>query len=641
MSVIVPPGQFNAAALTAADLYIQILNPPSYIRGVPTDVVGMVGTASWGPVNTAVHMGSSLDGAAAFGPISAASLADVHDLATDIVLAFGQASSQASLEGFGVRVTDGTDTAATGTLPGAASHAAEVATLGGTVTSGDTLSLTATGGYTGSPQTVTVTAAAGDTLTSLAARLAAGVNTNAAFVAADFYASAASGVVSLYVPSAVTTTWSESTSGGATETITLSTGAAASAGITLTTVYTGVLGNLVQATVQAAAQTGGFTVSILPPSTIGGVAEVFPNIPGTNFWSALQSAINNGLSGVRGPSQIVKASNANNAVGVPTVATQTLAGGTDGRAGVTTSTLLGSDTAQPRTGLYALRNQQPPVGISWIVGCTDSNAISPLKQFGLSDGSAVLQPFATGTSTATAIAAVATNGVHDPSLTYVKDWVYFFDSVNNQVRLVPPTAVVAGVWATYSPEQSPLNKTTNLVIGTDRLPPNTNAQGYTDSEIGQLASSGITLITNPIPAGTDWGVREGQSTSLDPATQPMEWWRMTSYLARSISGAFGKYVGPVQSQQPNDPLRQAVKGSLNQFFQELIGLGQIDGATVICSFSRSASPGMGVNTPASIAQHYLYALCSVTYLSTVRYLILSLQGGTTVVQVTGGQQVQS
>ena len=66
MVQIVTAGQFNPAALGADDLYIQIINPPSYIRGVPTDVIGIVGTASWGPVNTAVQMGSALDGASLY-----------------------------------------------------------------------------------------------------------------------------------------------------------------------------------------------------------------------------------------------------------------------------------------------------------------------------------------------------------------------------------------------------------------------------------------------------------------------------------------------------------------------------------------------------------------------------------------------
>ena len=58
MTTIVPAGSFNPASLVADDLYIQIQNPPGFITGVPTDVIGIVGTAGWGPVNQAVHMGN-------------------------------------------------------------------------------------------------------------------------------------------------------------------------------------------------------------------------------------------------------------------------------------------------------------------------------------------------------------------------------------------------------------------------------------------------------------------------------------------------------------------------------------------------------------------------------------------------------
>lgn len=641
MGQIVPPGQFNPAALSADDLYIQIVNPPSYIRGVPTDVFGVIGGASWGPVNTPVHMGSSQDGALAFGPVSAASLTDAHDIATDIVLAFGQASSQASLEGWGVRVTDGTDTAASAGLTGAATSDLETATISGTVAAGDIATITFTSSaLTGSPINVAYTATASDTTSTIAAALARLINANSVLFAAGVYASVAGSVVSIYQPTALSPqiTFTESVTGSIV--ITLATGATVTTGITLTALYTGVLGNSIQAVIAAGSQTGGLTVTLIPPQ---GLAEVYPNIAGgNNFWTSLQSAINNGMSGVRGPSQLVKASNANNAVGNPTPATTTLSGGTDGRAGITTATLLGSDTAVPRTGMYALRNQSPAVGVVWLAGCTDSAAWASILAFCTSEGCSTFAPFPTGTSTATATAAVATNGIHDPSFMYAKDWIYFFDTINNQMRLVSPVAVLAGMWMTYSPEQSPGNKPVNLVSGTERNPPGQAAVPYTLSEIGQLANAGIMLITNPIPAGSQFGSRHGQTTSLSAATAPAEYWRMTAYLARSLNSSLGGFVDQLQSAQPNDPLRAAVRAQLNSFMKELQGLGQIDSFAVVCAFSASpsASPGMGINTPDSIAQHYLYALVQVKYLSSVRFFILSLQGGTTVVTVQNGNNQQ-
>ncbi len=120
---------------------------------------------------------------------------------------------------------------------------------------------------------------------------------------------------------------------------------------------------------------------------------------------------------------------------------------------------------------------------------------------------------------------------------------------------------------------------------------------------------------------------------------------MTCWLARTFASTLGGFVGQLQSSQANDPLRNRVKNQLNTFLNSLQGangaVGQIDSFTVVCQFSaaQSAVPGQGVNTPASIAQHYLYVLVRVRYLSSVRFFVLTLQGGTTVVTVgaTPGQ----
>src|SRR5580704_7958198 len=138
---IIQTGNFNPSTLSADDLYIQIQNPPGFIRGVPTDVIGLVGTADWGAVNQPTYMGNASAALQAFGPISAASLTDKYDLATDLAIAFGQASSAATLEGWAVRVTDGTDVAASAAVPGAASSTSETVTVGGTAHTGDTLNV--------------------------------------------------------------------------------------------------------------------------------------------------------------------------------------------------------------------------------------------------------------------------------------------------------------------------------------------------------------------------------------------------------------------------------------------------------------------------------------------------------------------
>ena len=762
MPIIIPPGTFNPASLSADDLYISIQNPPGYIQGAPTDVFGIVGTASWGPLNTAIHMGSPFDALSAWGSIGAAALTDPYDLATDLAIAFGQAASQASLEGWAVRVSDGTDTAATTTISGTATSAAETVTVGGTINAGDVCSLIVTcAAISGSPITLSYTVQGNDNTTTIAAALARAVNNNSAIGSAGIEATSTGAVVSIYQPttlspqatyakaivgtarctatvggtstaadtieltftnagiggwpanitytvlngdtttsiaaglaalingaSALTnagvsassvgpalniaqvsavanaTVLTKAIGGSATETVTftnggdlvggpdatltLGAGPSVSANIILAGLYTGILGNSLQALVSAGAGANTYNVTLSLASI--SAAELYPNIPASTFWASLATAITKGMSNVRGPSQIVKVVSYAG-VGAPTLGTYTFAGGTDGRAGVTTSILIGNNASLPMTGLYALSELVPAVGVVWFVGCTDPLVPPILKAFAQAAGFTGLHPFPTGTSTATALANVQSYGTHDSSFAYVKDWIYWFDVINNVVRLVPPTAFIGGKIATLSPCINPGNEPVNLVEGTERYNPTTGDLPYTSSEVGQLANAGIMFITNPIPAGSIWGIRHGQTTSLQPATQGVEWWRMSVFLARSFASTMGQFVDANQSQKPNDPLRNAIKLQLNHFLQFLKspaagagdGNGLIDDYSVICTFNASptATAGNGVNTPTSIAQHYLFVLVRVTYLSAVRFFVLSLQGGTTVVSVgaTQGQQL--
>src|SRR5580658_697636 len=94
-------GALNTSALTAPDLYVQKIPPQTtYINGVPTDILGLVGVGSWGPVNSAVLAQSDTFGVVTFRQ---------YDLASALSI-----SSQVGANNVrAVRVTDGTDVAAT------------------------------------------------------------------------------------------------------------------------------------------------------------------------------------------------------------------------------------------------------------------------------------------------------------------------------------------------------------------------------------------------------------------------------------------------------------------------------------------------------------------------------------------------
>ena len=107
---IVQQGDINTTALVVPDLYVQIVPPQNLLlNGVPTDVVGVVGTASWGPVGQPVIVGTMTDYAYNFGPI----VARKYDMGTQVATAIQQGAQNFRC----VRATDGTDSAAAFEIP--------------------------------------------------------------------------------------------------------------------------------------------------------------------------------------------------------------------------------------------------------------------------------------------------------------------------------------------------------------------------------------------------------------------------------------------------------------------------------------------------------------------------------------------
>ncbi len=107
-ATIVQAGSINTAALVTPQAIVQINPPPQLINGVQTNIVGVVGTASWGPVNVATIVATLSDYARQFGSVQARK----YDAGTAVATANQQGAANFRV----VRVTDGTDTAASGVL---------------------------------------------------------------------------------------------------------------------------------------------------------------------------------------------------------------------------------------------------------------------------------------------------------------------------------------------------------------------------------------------------------------------------------------------------------------------------------------------------------------------------------------------
>lgn len=102
-------GSINTTALYVPDVYVQIVPPQNVlINGLPTNILGVVGTAQWGPANAPTVIGNMADYARTFGAIQNRT----YDMGTAVAAAVLQGANNFRC----VRVTDGTDTAASVTV---------------------------------------------------------------------------------------------------------------------------------------------------------------------------------------------------------------------------------------------------------------------------------------------------------------------------------------------------------------------------------------------------------------------------------------------------------------------------------------------------------------------------------------------
>ena len=130
MATIVQAGAINPAATLVAGVYTIIVPPPAVLSGAPTDILGLVGVASWGPVGLPIAFGDPSGASVAFGGAAVRK----HDLSSAVAITALQGASAFR----GVRVSDGTDIAASLTLPAATLAASPMffAAVAGAVNSG-------------------------------------------------------------------------------------------------------------------------------------------------------------------------------------------------------------------------------------------------------------------------------------------------------------------------------------------------------------------------------------------------------------------------------------------------------------------------------------------------------------------------
>ena len=603
-------------------MYGDIILPTPFLLGTPTNVEGLVGAGSWGPLNALIPVSKPTDCALQLGPpTSRPTVGYKYDIASYVSAACQVGGAIGFLC---VRVSDGTDAAATAVIPSCATGTVTFTT---NPTSSQTLTIAGTAitfvtsGATGNQVNIGATTAA--TLAALISFLVTAADVNLVKCTYQMVGLVLTINAVLSGTTGNAYTLATTVTGATVSGSTLAGGATTA--LTLTAKYTGVLGNQIQASVQYGTQAGSYLFNDAFP---GLSPEQFNNVSGTGntFWVNLAAAINNGTA-YHGQSAFLVAT-AGAATGAPPLSQPvTLSGGTDGAAGITDATLMGQDVL-PRKGMYALRSAD--VDAFTLCDLSTIADYAAIVSFGLSETCLPVFASTLGDTIPNALATRISAGVDSPWFWYILgDYPTFYDSFNGVSRLISPAAFGIGILGNLSPQQSPLNKPLQGISSTQRT---TLGQTYSEVELSQINTGGIDTILGPqsSPGGFYYSFATGRNASSNTAANGIEYTRMTNFLIRTAqSKAAGSFVGQLQSIQPNDQTRANAKALFDGLSAQLaspqVGLG-INGAGMI-DIPWLVQCDLSNNPPNLQALGYLFLYWEVRYLNVIRYFVIKFQGG--------------
>lgn len=738
---IVPAGSTNLSGIGVPGVLVQIIPPNPLLNGVATDIIGVVGSASWGPKNAPTTIGSMEQYVSQFGnPVSRK-----YDMGTAVYAATRQGANNFLC----VRVTDGSDTPSsvaildgTGLSTGVTLTSLYTGSLGnnliakitagsGSTTANPTFKLTISfnGGIpevfdklggTGAafwsnlanavnlgqsglrgPSQICV-ASTGTALTSVTVLTAGSYATLPTFgtigpgsgavlagtmkavsavpvAAGSGYASTdtvtfTGGTHTINAIATVATTKLVTVAvnaGGSNylvgDTIVLAGGTFSSAAVlTVATVSSGAVTAVTIAnggsyTVNTASFTQGSTSGVgtgatfntalfgvntatistpgaytaLPSSPVaqGATSGAGTGVTFTVLWGLLSVQVTSAGSGYTTSSAFsVTGGGGSGATGtlvlgsnvvpiIPSV-TYTFSGGTDGANNVVATTLVGSDSTNPKTGMYALRKTDASILMLADADDPVNSVWQSESDFGLQEGMYVVgvAPSGSQDNPQTAISLLQTAAVVSYSFKLMNgDWTYLFDPFNNVTRLISPQGFVCGQLARQLPSGSSLNKIMSGIVDTEKT---AEKRYYNDAELQTLITGGVDVVTRPIPASQSaFGVRLGVNTSGNPATKFDNYPRMINFLARTFDKGLGIFVGLPQTTTVQNQARSTLETFLSNI-QQLGMIGTLDGSPAFSVILDSS------NNPLNrVAFGYMQADVQVVLFSIIQQFVINLQAG--------------
>lgn len=663
---IVQSGQLNLAALVVPGVYIVIVPPQLLINGIPTNVVGYVGSAAWGPDNQPTPVSSYQSYAGQFGNM----LPRTFDMGTHVWVGYQYPSSQIVAQC--VRVTDGTDTAASIAIQTNCATATSKWT--GSGGNNQSVQVFANGTQSGSSKAVlttpnaslvevfdnilqgvhALTATPGTNYTSvpalaLTAAPAGGVNANAGaslavygtptvgaggagYVANDFI-TLSNGVivkVATVTGGAIATLSPIATSGCNAGSITgAGTAAPASPVAQVSTSGSGTGGtvNLTWGIGPAVNIIPGQGYIVAPTATLsGGGGSTGAYVATISYWPNIVSAVNNGQGSYRGPSAafVMTLGSGTTAPTTPS-ASYTLTGGTDG-ANVSAATLVGSN-ALPYSGMYALSGKGCSIGD--LCDVTSSATWAAQVAFGLGNGLYMMGATANGDTLANAPTELSTAGIDTYGMKMMfGDWCQITDTVNNLSRYVSPQAFAAQIVGNLAPNQSSLNKQVYGLVGTQK---SATGQVYQNGDLQTLINARMDVIASPSQGGSYFGCQTGRNCSSQAAINGDNYTRMNNFLAVTFATALGPFIGNVGTEEDAEDAESALN-----FFMTNLRTGGIVGDPSKQGAADPWSASVAVTNPQGVQ----LASLVVTLQAITIALVMNLQAGQTVT-VTTTQNTQN
>jgi phage tail sheath protein FI len=274
----------------------------------------------------------------------------------------------------------------------------------------------------------------------------------------------------------------------------------------------------------------------------------------------------------------------------------------------------------PRTGMFALLNTG--VSVAMLADLTDETSFPSQIAFGLANGVEMVGVSVSGDQISTAIANKASNGIDSFGFKFLfGDWVFWLDTINNQQRLVSPQGFAVGELVALSPQNSPLNKQLQGIIGTQKSLSN---QQYSNADLQALIGAGIDVIANPSPGGSYFSLQAGHNSSSNPLQHGDAYTRMINFLAVTFLTGMGQFVGDLDS-----PTIQAeLLATLSAFLDNLADQGMIGNSKGTTPYAVFIDPDL--NPDSQIALGNLQISAQVQFLAVIENLIINVQGGSSV-----------